>query len=34
MNNELLKVDDLTKFIPETQVLIQMKPVGQVQACL
>ena len=32
MNNELLKVDNLTKFFPVTQGLILMKTVGQVQA--
>ena len=32
MNNELLKVDDLTKFFPVTQGLILMKTVGHVQA--
>ena len=32
MNNELLKVDNLTKFFPVTQGLILMKTVGHVQA--
>lgn len=32
MNNELLKVDNLTKFFPVTKGLILMKTVGQVQA--
>ena len=32
MNNELLRVDNLTKFFPVTQGLILMKTVGQVQA--
>jgi oligopeptide/dipeptide ABC transporter ATP-binding protein len=32
VNNELLKVDNLTKFFPVTQGLILMKTVGQVQA--
>ena len=32
MNNELLKVENLTKFFPVTQGLILMKTVGQVQA--
>ena len=32
VNNELLKVDNLTKFFPVTKGLILMKTVGQVQA--
>ena len=32
MNNELLKVENLTKFFPVTQGIILMKTVGQVQA--
>ena len=32
MNNELLKVDNLTKFFPVTEGLVLMKTVGHVQA--